>query len=97
MAEASALVGELEDVTGLSLEYQQSDQVYRSKVKVGNTCCRTQLKTQRPEHLHEQSQQCAVTDCWYSCVTIYSPIHIAYGAINHIHEYRTETAELHVK
>lgn len=35
VAEASALVGELEDVAGLSREYQQSDQVYQSKVKVG--------------------------------------------------------------
>ena len=35
VAEASALVGELEDVSGLSMEYQQSDLVYQSKVKVG--------------------------------------------------------------
>lgn len=35
VAEASALVGELADVSVLSLEYQQSDQVYQSKVKVG--------------------------------------------------------------
>ena len=52
MAEASPLVGELEDVSGLSREYQQSDQVYQLKVKVGVVRQGTQ---ECREYLHPES------------------------------------------